>query len=164
MSKIIIYTDGACRGNPGLGAWAAVLMDESDKYYLEIAESVAKTTNNKMELLAAVEALKAIKKPSEIMLYTDSMYLVNGMTKWIQNWVRRNWTKSDKKPVENKEFWQQLLNLSEKHNITFNWVKAHNGDKYNERVDGLANFVMDKHIANKSTFAWKSRDRNEISL
>ncbi len=164
MSKIIIYTDGACRGNPGLGAWGAVLMDESGKYYLEMAESTPKTTNNKMELLAAIEALKVVKKPSDIMLYTDSMYLVNGMTKWIKNWVNRNWTKSDKKPVENKEFWQELLALTNKHNVVFNWVKAHNGDEYNERVDGLANFAMDNHIANKSVFAWKSRDRNAVSL
>ncbi len=161
MGKIIIYTDGACRGNPGLGSWAAVLMDESGKYYLEIAQSVKATTNNKMELLAAVEALKAVKKPSQIMLYTDSMYLVNGMTKWIKNWVLRNWIKSDKKPVENKEYWQELLALSNKHNVVFNWVKAHNGDEYNERVDGLANFAMDKHIETGANFSWKSRDQRE---
>lgn len=164
MSKIIIYTDGACRGNPGLGAWGAVLMDEACKYYLEMAESVDKTTNNKMELLAAVNALKAVKKPSEIMLYTDSMYLVNGMIKWMPNWVLKNWTKSDKKPVENKAFWQELLELSKKHNITFNWVKAHNGDEYNEHVDGLANFAMDKHIQNKSAFSWKSREKSDLAL
>ncbi len=162
MGKIIIYTDGACRGNPGLGAWGAVLMDESGKYYLEIAESAPNTTNNKMELLAAIKALKSVKKPSEIMLYTDSMYLVNGMTKWMKNWVLRNWKKSDKKPVENKEYWQQLLELSNKHSITFNWVKAHNGDEYNEHVDGLANFAMDKHIESKAVFSWKSREKTSI--
>ncbi len=124
MKKIIIYTDGACRGNPGLGSWAAVLMDENGKHYLEIAQSVADTTNNKMELLAAIEAISHVKKSSEIILYSDSMYLVNGMTKWINGWILKGWKKSDKKPVENEYLWQELLRLSKIHDVKFNWVKA----------------------------------------
>ena len=157
MNKITIYTDGACRGNPGLGSWAAILMDEKCVHYLEISGSDTHTTNNKMELLAAIKALSSIKKESKVTLYTDSMYLVNGMTKWIKNWVLRNWIKSDKKPVENKNLWEKLLALSHKHDIKFNWVKAHNGDKYNERVDTLANITMDKHIETGSTFSWYSK-------
>ncbi len=145
--SIIIYTDGGCRGNPGLGAWGAVL--KTSKHRLEIGLSAENTTNNKMELSAALFALKKVKKSSNIELYTDSNYLVLGMTKWVFNWNRNNWIKSDKKPVENKELWQELLSVSKKHVINFHWVRGHDGDIENERADEIVNILMDEHQKTK---------------
>ena len=140
---IIIYTDGGCRGNPGLGAWGAIL--KTSKYRLEIGESFEYTTNNKMELSAALFAIKKVKSTSNIELYSDSTYLVQGMTKWINNWAKNGWVKSDKKEVENKDIWQSLYKESQKHTIKFQWVKAHNGNKENEKVDEIVNILMDEH-------------------
>lgn len=142
---IIIYTDGGCRGNPGIGAWGAVL--KTSKHRLEIGESDKYTTNNKMELSAALFAIKKVKRSSNIKLYSDSSYLVNGINKWIINWERNGWVKSDKKPVENKEIWQSLYKESKKHAITFHWVKAHNGNEENEKVDSIVNILMDEHFS-----------------
>lgn len=145
MKKIIIYTDGASRGNPGLGAWGALLIDKESNKYLEIGKSEDNATNNQMELTAAIEALKAIKKPYEAEIYSDSSYVVKGMNEWVHNWVKKNWTKSDKKPVENKKLWEKLLALSKKHNVSFHWVRGHSGNRHNERVDKIANILMDEH-------------------
>ncbi|WP_295157242.1 ribonuclease HI [uncultured Brachyspira sp.] len=145
---IIIYTDGGCRGNPGLGAWAAILISERHNLRLEIGESENNTTNNKMEMKAAVKALERLKHSHNIKLYSDSAYLVNGMTKWIYSWQKNNWIKSDKKPVENKEYWLRLIELSKKHNIDFIKVKGHSSNKENNRADEIVNILMDKHIKN----------------
>lgn len=141
--KVIIYTDGACRGNPGLGAWAAVLTYKN--IYLEIGESVENSTNNKMELTAIIKALTKITKKSEVVLYTDSSYVVNGITKWITGWIKKGWKKADKSEVLNKELWTELYELTKKHQVDFNWVKGHSGVPLNERVDKIANILMDEH-------------------
>ena len=144
--NIIIYTDGGCRGNPGLGAWAAILISEKHNLRLEIGESEDNTTNNRMEMKAAIKALERLKHSHNIKLYSDSAYLVNGMTKWIYSWQKNNWIKSDKKPVENKEYWLRLIELSKKHNIEFVKVKGHSTNKENNRADEIVNILMDKHI------------------
>ena len=146
MDNIIIYTDGGCRGNPGLGAWGAILISEKHNLRLEIGESEDNVTNNKMEMKAAIKALERLKNSHNIKLYSDSAYLINGMTKWIYSWQKNNWIKSDKKPVENKEYWLKLIELSSKHNIEFIKVKGHSTNKENNRADEIVNILMDKHI------------------
>ena len=137
MSKqVIIYTDGACRGNPGPGGWGAVLAYGSKKK--ELFGSERETTNNRMEMMAVIEALRQLKRPCEVRIITDSQYVVKGMTEWIQGWVKRNWLTSQKKPVLNKSLWKELLRLCAKHKIEWQWVKGHNGHPYNERCDQLA--------------------------
>lgn len=131
-----IFTDGACSGNPGPGGYAAIL-----KYGDEIREISGyevETTNNRMEMMAIIEALRQLKRPCEVRVITDSQYVVKGMTEWIQGWVKRNWLTSQKKPVLNKSLWKELLRLCEKHKIEWQWVKGHNGHPYNERCDELA--------------------------
>ena len=144
--NIIIYTDGGCRGNPGLGAWVAILISEKHNLRLEIGESEDNTTNNRMEMKAAIKALERLKHSHNIKLHSDSAYLVNGMTKWIYSWQKNNWIKSDKKPVENKEYWLKLIELSKKHNIEFIKVKGHSTNKENNRADEIVNILMDEHI------------------
>lgn len=145
MDNIIIYTDGGCRGNPGLGAWASILISEKHSLRLEIGESENNTTNNKMEMKAVIKALERLKKSHNIKVYSDSAYLVNGMNEWIYSWQKNNWIKSDKKPVENKEYWIKLIELSKKHNIEFIKVKGHSDNKENNRADEIVNILMDKH-------------------
>lgn len=145
MDNIIIYTDGGCRGNPGLGAWASILISEKHSLRLEIGESENNTTNNKMEMKAIIKALERLKKSHNIKVYSDSAYLVNGMNEWIYSWQKNNWIKSDKKPVENKEYWIKLIELSKKHNIEFIKVKGHSDNKENNRADEIVNILMDKH-------------------
>ena len=145
MDNIIIYTDGGCRGNPGLGAWAAILISEKYSLRLEIGESENNTTNNKMEMKAVIKALERLKKSHNIKVYSDSAYLVNGMNEWIYSWQKNNWIKSDKKPVENKEYWIKLIELSKKHNIEFIKVKGHSDNKENNRADEIVNILMDEH-------------------
>lgn len=137
MKKVTIYTDGACSGNPGKGGWGAVLI--YGKIEREISGSEEETTNNKMELTACVEALKLLKEECEVELYSDSAYVVNAFNQnWIEGWIANDWKNSQKKPVANKEIWQELIALCEKHKVTFNKVKGHAGDKYNEICDALA--------------------------
>lgn len=143
--NIVIYTDGGCRGNPGLGAWAAILISEKHNLRLEIGESESYTTNNKMEMKAAIKALERLKNSHNIKLYSDSAYLINGMNEWIYSWQKNNWIKSDKKPVENKEYWLKLIELSKKHNIEFIKVKGHSDNIENNRADEIANLLMDEH-------------------
>ena len=146
--NITIYTDGGCRGNPGIGAWGAILLSEKHNLRLEIGESEEHTTNNKMEMQAAIKALERLKHSHNIKLYSDSAYLVNGMNSWIYSWQKNNWIKSDKKPVENKDYWLKLIELSKKHSIEFIKVKGHSSNKENNRADEIVNILMDEHIKN----------------
>lgn len=148
--NITIYTDGGCRGNPGIGAWGAILLSEKHNLRLEIGESEEHTTNNKMEMQAAIKALERLKHSHNIKLYSDSAYLVNGMNSWIYSWKKNNWIKSDKKPVENKDYWLKLIELSKKHSIEFIKVKGHSSNKENNRADEIVNILMDEHIKNGS--------------
>ena len=134
--KLKIYTDGACSGNPGKGGWAAIILD--GKNQSSISGSENKTTNNRMELMAPIMALKKIKTKSEIIIYTDSRYVKDGITEWIKKWKLNNWKSSNKKPVKNKDLWVKLDNHCQKHNVTWKWVKAHASDKFNNLVDELA--------------------------
>ena len=142
MKTVIIYTDGACRGNPGPGGWGVLIeYGESRK---ELYGGDISTTNNKMELTAAIMALKAIKEPCEIILYTDSKYVLLGIEEWIHNWKKRGWRGANKKPVKNIELWKELDELRDEHNIKWNWVKGHSGDPGNETADMLANRGIDE--------------------
>ena len=134
--KLKVYTDGACSGNPGKGGWAAVILD--GKSQTSISGSENKTTNNRMELLAPIMALKKIKNKSEIIIYTDSRYVKDGITEWIKKWKLNNWKNSNKKPVKNKDLWIKLANSCKKHNVSWKWVKAHAENEYNNLVDKLA--------------------------
>ena len=134
--KLKVYTDGACSGNPGKGGWAAVILD--GKSQTSISGSENKTTNNRMELMAPIMALKKIKNKSEIIIYTDSRYVKDGITEWIKKWKLNNWKSSNKKPVKNKDLWVKLENSCKKHNVSWKWVKAHAENKYNNLVDELA--------------------------
>lgn len=136
-NNIKIYTDGACSGNPGKGGWGAILLYKGHEK--KISGSAPDTTNNRMELSAVIQALKAIKKESSpIVIYTDSKYVQNGITKWIHSWKKNGWKGSNKKPVKNIDLWQDLDQESAKHDIDWQWVKGHSGDKYNEIADQLA--------------------------
>ena len=137
MEKITIYTDGACSGNPGPGGWGAVLMYKEAKK--EISGGAKATTNNIMELTAVVEALKMLKHPCEVNLYSDSAYIVNAYNNgWIYNWQKNNWKTADKKEVKNKEIWQELYKLTHTHKVNFIKVKGHSTNEYNNRCDELA--------------------------
>ena len=144
--KVIIYTDGACSGNPGKGGWGAVLK------YGEITKQISGysdlTTNNKMELQAVIEALKLLKKRCDVEIFTDSVYVKDGITKWINPWKINNWKTSKKEPVKNKELWIELDNLRNQHNINWNWVKGHADDEINNIVDKLARSEILKNTNN----------------
>lgn len=144
MQKVEIFTDGGCRGNPGVGGWGALLrMGEHEK---ELKGSAEDTTNNRMELTAAIEALKALKRPCKVILTTDSQYVKNGITQWLPNWKKNNWRTAAKKPVKNQDLWQQLDEAIQQHDIEWAWVKGHAGHEENERVDELANLAMDERL------------------
>ena len=136
IPDVEIFTDGACKGNPGPGGWGAVLRSNGKER--EISGGEKMTTNNRMELMAAIEALRALKKPCHVQLWTDSNYVRDGITKWIHGWRRNGWKTSDKKPVKNAELWQALLDASAPHQIDWHWVKGHAGHPENERADALA--------------------------
>ena len=136
LPHIEIFTDGACRGNPGPGGWAALLRTGDKERELSGGEAL--TTNNRMELTAAIQALAALKKPCRVQLHTDSNYVRDGITKWIHGWQRNGWRTADKKPVKNAELWQALLAASAPHRVEWHWVKAHSGHPENDRVDALA--------------------------
>jgi ribonuclease HI len=137
MSGVIeIWTDGACSGNPGPGGWGAVL--KSGAHEKDISGGEAATTNNRMELMAAIEALNALKKPAHVRLHTDSQYVKNGVTQWIHNWKRRGWRTADNKPVANADLWQELETAAARHTVDWLWVRGHAGDPMNERADALA--------------------------
>jgi len=137
MKKVELFTDGACSGNPGKGGWGAIL--KYGNIEKELFGGERETTNNRMELTAAIKGLSALKEPCEVMLYSDSKYLVDGISKgWAQSWKNNGWRKGDKKPALNPDLWDELLNLFEKHKVTLVWVKGHAGHPYNERCDSLA--------------------------
>ncbi len=135
--ELKIYTDGACSGNPGKGGWAAIILDEKSNQF-HISGSVNNTTNNRMELMAPIMALKKIKKKTAITIFTDSKYVKDGITDWIKKWKSNNWRNSNKKPVKNKDLWVKLDNSCQKHMVNWKWVKAHAGNKFNNLVDELA--------------------------
>jgi ribonuclease HI len=138
--RVVIHTDGACSGNPGPGGWGAVLQYGST--VKELKGGAAMTTNNQMELTAAIEALNALKRPVEVELHTDSTYVKDGLNKWMIGWKKNGWKTSDKKPVKNLELWQALDAAVQRHTIDWRWVKGHAGDPMNERADELANEGM----------------------
>ncbi len=142
MKEVYLYTDGACRGNPGKGGWGAIL--KYGKFRKEMSGGEAMTTNNRMELLGAINGLDALKEPCRVILTSDSKYLVDGMTKgWARSWKAKNWKKADGKPALNPELWDRLLTLCEKHQVEFVWVKGHAGHPENERCDVLATTFAD---------------------
>ncbi|MDE4541761.1 ribonuclease HI [Thermoanaerobacterium sp. R66] len=144
IPEVIIYTDGACSGNPGPGGWGAILIYKDT--VKEISGYEENTTNNRMELTAAIEALKMLKRPCKVNLYSDSSYLINAFNqKWIDNWLKKGWIKSDKTPVENKDLWLKLLDLSSIHQIKWIKVKGHADNEYNNRCDKLATDEIKKH-------------------
>jgi len=137
LPEVEIFTDGACKGNPGPGGWGAVLRGNGGKERL-LSGGEAHTTNNRMELLAAIEALNALTKPCRVQLTTDSNYVRDGIMKWIHGWRRNGWKTADRKPVKNADLWQALLDAAERHRIEWHWVKGHAGHPDNERADVLA--------------------------
>lgn len=143
MKEIIIYTDGACSGNPGPGGWGALLIYVD--HQKEIMEGAFDTTNNRMELTAAIEALNVLKNPCRVTLHTDSTYVKDGITKWIENWKKNGWRTAAKKPVKNADLWKMLDEAVIRHDITWKWVKGHNGDEGNERADELANMGLNNY-------------------
>ena len=135
--KYIIYTDGACVGNPGPGGWGAVIFDDKEKQN-NISGSVKDTTNNRMELIAPIMALKRIKSESDVVIFTDSSYVKNGITEWIKKWEKNGWKNTNKKPVKNIDLWKKLNDLCKKNKVTWKWIKGHSDNKYNNLADQLA--------------------------
>ena len=144
-SPLDIYTDGACRGNPGPGGWGAVLMHDGRERELSGAEPA--TTNNRMELTAVIEALAALKRPVKARIYTDSQYVRLGILEWVANWKKRGWKTADRKPVKNQDLWERLDALAAGHELEWHWVKGHSGVPGNERCDALANEAIDRLLS-----------------
>ena len=142
---VIIYTDGACKGNPGPGGWGALLMSGDRRR--ELCGGEANTTNNRMELTAAIEALAALKRPCRVQMYTDSQYVRLGITEWLPQWKRRGWKTADRKPVKNDDLWRALEAQIERHEVHWHWVKGHSGHAGNERADELANEGIRKMVS-----------------
>jgi len=136
MTEVVIYTDGACSGNPGPGGWGVVMRSQGKEK--ELYGSDPLTTNNRMELMAAIQALEALQRPTTVTLHTDSKYLLDGITKWIQGWQRNGWKTAAKKPVKNDDLWRRLTEAIRPHHVEWVWVKGHAGDPGNERADALA--------------------------
>ncbi|WP_290788536.1 ribonuclease HI [Halomonas sp.] len=142
LPEVTIYTDGACRGNPGPGGWGALL--KSGQHDRALNGFEARTTNNRMELMAAIMSLRELKRPCRVQLWTDSEYLRRGITEWIHNWVKRGWKTAGKQPVKNAELWRELLEETHRHQIEWHWIKGHSGHPGNERADQLANEAIDE--------------------
>ena len=147
--RVAIWTDGACSGNPGPGGWGAILTFNGKERELSGGEQL--TTNNRMELMAAISALEALTRPCAIDLHTDSIYVRDGVTGWIHNWKKRGWKTADRKPVKNVELWQRLDEATQRHDINWKWVKGHAGDEMNERADALARAGMAPFLKTKRT-------------
>jgi ribonuclease HI len=143
-NKVVIYTDGACKGNPGVGGWGAILICNNKSK--EIFGYEKNTTNNRMEMLAVISALQALNKPCEVQIFTDSKYVQQGMLSWMSNWKNNNWKNSQKQDVKNIDLWKALDLEASKHIIDWKWVKGHSGDKYNEIADALANKGIENGI------------------
>jgi ribonuclease HI len=139
--RVIIYTDGACRGNPGPGGWGAILKYKGKSKELYGGEP--ETTNNRMELMAAIQALEALTRPCAVELHVDSKYVLQGITEWMSNWKKRGWKTAAKTPVKNEDLWRRLDAAIERHDIEWRWIKGHSGDEGNERADALANLGID---------------------
>lgn len=152
MKQVVIYTDGACKGNPGPGAYAAVML--AGEHRKELAAGYRLTTNNRMELLAAISALELLNKPCKVELHSDSKYLVQAINdNWISGWQKKGWVNAKKEPVKNQDLWRRLLTVMEPHEISWHWVKGHAGNKENERCDKLANeAVMDDDLLEDDGF------------
>mgnify|MGYP001062729329 CR=1 FL=1 len=146
-----IFTDGACRGNPGPGGWGALLRYNGVEKTLSGAEPL--TTNNRMELMAAIVALESLKRPCQVVLTTDSEYVRKGITEWMENWKRRGWKTADKKPVKNEDLWRRLDEAASRHEVTWAWVRGHSGHPENERVDRLASAAIDALLAQRPAAA-----------
>ena len=136
LTTVEMFTDGACRGNPGPGGWAVLIRSGATEKELSGGEAL--TTNNRMELLAAIRGLQALKRPCRVDLHTDSIYVRDGITRWVHNWQRNGWRTSDKKAVKNAELWQELIGAAARHKVEWHWVKGHSGHPENDRVDALA--------------------------
>jgi len=150
VSHIDIYADGACRGNPGPGGWGALLISGDHKK--ELSGSEALTTNNRMELLAAIRALEALKKPgTSARVFTDSQYVIKGIKEWVASWKKRGWKTADKKPVKNQDLWEQLDALAANHDLEWHWVRGHSGVEGNEHVDRLANEAIDAMLGGRTS-------------
>jgi ribonuclease HI len=147
MLKVEIFTDGACRGNPGLGGWGALLRYPDHEEILYGAES--STTNNRMELVAPIMALDALKEICEVILTTDSQYVQKGMTVWLANWKRRGWITASKQPVKNRDLWRLLDQAAQRHQVKWRWIRGHSSHIYNEKADQLANQAIDEWLAKK---------------
>ena len=145
MTEVVIYTDGACSGNPGPGGWGVVLRWNGT--VKELHGNEPRTTNNRMELTAAIQALEALNRPANVQLHTDSKYLLDGITKWIKGWQRNGWLTSAKQPVKNADLWRRLVAAMDGHEITWQWVKGHAGDEGNERADALARLGIEEAAA-----------------
>jgi ribonuclease HI len=141
LTQVDIFTDGACKGNPGPGGWGAVIRSKTGEK--EISGGEPLTTNNRMEMMAAVEALNALTRPCKVTLHTDSKYVMDGITKWVIGWQKNGWKTADRKPVKNAEIWQALLAATARHQISWKWVKGHAGHPENERADRLASAAAD---------------------
>ncbi len=141
-TRVAIFTDGACRGNPGPGGWGAIMI--SGGHRKEIWGGEALTTNNRMEMTAAIMALEALKRPCRVELHTDSKYLLQGITEWLPGWKARGWRTADKKPVKNEDLWKRLDQARLRHDVTWKWVKGHAGHELNEHADALANRGIDE--------------------
>ena len=142
LPNVQIWCDGACRGNPGVGGWGVIL--DHPKKRLELTGGENDTTNNRMELTAAIEGLKALRMPAKVVVHSDSKYVVKGMTEWVTGWIKKGWRKADRKPVANKDLWIELVDLASKHEVTWEWVEGHAGDEMNELADTLANQGADE--------------------
>ena len=142
MKEVAAFTDGACRGNPGPGGWGVVLRFGSREK--ELCGGDAQTTNNRMEMTAAIRALESLRERCRVQVYTDSVYLKNGITEWLPNWRRRGWRTADRKPVKNQDLWEALAALTERHDVSWHWVKGHAGHPENERADALANLGLEQ--------------------
>lgn len=136
VTRVDVFTDGACSGNPGPGGWGAILISKEAQKELSGGEKL--TTNNRMELMAAIAALEALKRPCEVHLHTDSMYVKDGITKWLAGWITKGWKTADKKPVKNQDLWQRLDEARSRHQVSWHWVRGHSGHELNERADALA--------------------------
>ncbi len=153
MTELVAYTDGACSGNPGPGGWGVLLQAQRDGSVIkerELSGGEAQTTNNRMELMAAITALETLERPSTLTIVTDSAYVKNGVTSWIHSWKKNGWRTSDRKPVKNVELWQRLDTAQARHQVTWEWIKGHAGHPENERADALARAGMEPFKAGKA--------------
>lgn len=144
MDKVEAYTDGACRGNPGPGGWAAIL--RHGRHEKELYGAEPQTTNNRMELMAAIRALEALKRPCEVWLHTDSEYLKKGVTEWLPQWKARGWKTAGRQPVKNRDLWERLEHAAQRHRVHWKWIRGHAGHPENERADALANRAIDEML------------------